>query len=683
MSSPLTQKNHTLTHRTLAILGLVGLLSAGVVAGHSSEAFASGCALAGVDGTSTNAGESSNPFAVGNEAALKQVGATCGLDKNYKQTASFGLLVNHTSIGTDQAPFTGVYDGGNNTITGLTVDSGVNDQGMFGVIDFATIKDLRLQDVDVSGNDQVGAIVGMIKWSDDGRPAALLSNVHVVSGTVSGRDDVGGAIGEIDRGATITNASSAADVTATRNYAGGLIGYGLQEKFVNNPREGSVSQSSASGTVTAAYGAGGFLGALDGGGSITSSFALGEVHLTTNGGEASAGGFVGDIYIGSTITNSFSAGGVNAPGSDQVGGFVGGNYGGNISNSYSTGNVTGARQVGGFVGMNVVGTNFFGGSDFLPTIDAVYSTGNVTGSDQVGGFVGLNDTNATINSSYSLGSAAGTDGASEVGGFVGENNGTITNSFWDSERSGLTTSVGATGKTTAEMISIATYNTVTAGLTTSWPIVAASAFGQPTGPPNQIWGIGTGVNCGYPFLYWQTASAITCANGGGGTDSSQTEGSASEKQASSPAIHLDLQATVGQQVTGRTVVVGGQGLAPGSTMTLIVRSTPQTLVTGRVNSLGNFSTKINLPALAPGSHALTLTGTAPNGSLVTLTQGFTISATGTFSALGPVTGGQTLGLAATGPAASVMWSGIAGLGLLFAGLALTVAKNNLRVRQSR
>ena len=724
-SSPRGQKTHTLTHRTLATLGLLGLLSAGVVVGQSSEAFANGCTLDGVDGPSSpNAGDPSNPFAVGDEEDLKEVGVTCGLEKAYKQVNDIimtpptgGETSNHTPIGADnlsQNRFTGVYDGatdsgGTHTITGLTVDKSANFAGLFGAISSdAEVKNLALVGVSIKGDRYTGGIVGQNRGT--------ITNVHVTSGRVEGTRYVGGLVGETAEGTISSSTSGTAqgeslEIEGVETVAGfaGEMSSGLIENsishasvegrdyvagFVAGIYGGTIRNSHATGDATAElYGAAGFVVEFnaDAAAGIESSSASGNVEVTQGNSEW-AGGFVGVFSVGS-ITSSFASGDVTVTVAENqafegVGGFAGvlNNSDAVIASSYATGAISAPESdaVGGFVGSMEDGQ-----------VSDSYSTGNVTGANQVGGFVGLNDTNAAINTSYSLGSAEGADGASHVGGFAGENKGNITNSFWDTDASGLEgrdgVDDGATGKTTVDMTSITTFNdTNTEGLTTSWAIVAASAFEQPTGPANQIWGIGAGVNCGYPFLYWQTESAIACetGGGGGGTDSSQAEGSTSssgsspEKQASSPAIHLDLQAAVGQQVAGTTVVVGGQGLAPGSTMTLVVRSTPQTLVRGTVSSLGNFSAKINLPALAPGSHTLTLSGTAPDGSLVTLTQGFTISATGTFSALGTVAGGQTTGLAVTGPAASLMWSGIAGLGLLFAGLALTAAKNGLRIRRS-
>ena len=55
---------------------------------------------------------------------------------------------------------------------------------------------------------------------------------------------------------------------------------------------------------------------------------------------------------------------------------------------------------------------------------------------------------------------------------AGDGTGTATNSFYDTQTTGQTTSAGGTGKTSAEMTDIATYtNTTTAGLTTAWDFI--------------------------------------------------------------------------------------------------------------------------------------------------------------------------------------------------------------------
>ncbi len=66
-----------------------------------------------------------------------------------------------------------------------------------------------------------------------------------------------------------------------------------------------------------------------------------------------------------------------------------------VSNSYTTGNVTGSEGVGGLVGMNGFEEEDLQGGN----IEKSYATGNVTGKSVVGGLVGFND-DGTVEYSY-------------------------------------------------------------------------------------------------------------------------------------------------------------------------------------------------------------------------------------------------------------------------------------------
>jgi uncharacterized repeat protein (TIGR02543 family) len=159
-----------------------------------------------------------------------------------------------------------------------------------------------------------------------------------------------------------------------------------------------------------------------------------------------------------------------------VGGLVGWNEG-TVSNSYSTGSVNGLACVGGLVGIN------FG------IVSNSYSTGSVTGGEYVGGLVGGND--GMVSNSYSIGSVAGD---ADVGGLVGLNEGSVSNSFWDTQTSGQATSVGGTGKTTAEMKDITTFSGA------AWNIIAVANVD--TRNTQYIWNIVDGQT--YPFLSWES-----------------------------------------------------------------------------------------------------------------------------------------------------------------------------------
>jgi len=144
------------------------------------------------------------------------------------------------------------------------------------------------------------------------------------------------------------------------------------------------------------------------GGAIT-NLGVTNVNVT---GDSNVGGLVG-LQRGGTISNCYCAGSVT--GSSTVGGLVGGSNG-SISNCYSTGSVTGGNNTGGLVG----GSN--------RSISNCYSTGSVTGQSSVGGLVGYSGEYGSISDCYSTGSVTG--GGGLVGGLVGNlRSGSISNCY--------------------------------------------------------------------------------------------------------------------------------------------------------------------------------------------------------------------------------------------------------------
>jgi len=191
---------------------------------------------------------------------------------------------------------------------------------------------------------------------------------------------------------------------------------------------------------------------------------------------------------------------VNITGSDYVGGLVGFTRG-SIATSCCTGTVSGDKRIGGLTGRNwgsitasystvtVTGNDDVGGlaAANYGSITMSYNTGAVTANRDVGGLVGENY--GSIATSYSTGIVSG---GSRAGGLVGYNWGdaSITSSFWDVETSGLLSSDGGTGKTTAEMQTAGTF--INAG----WDFVDETANGT-----DDIWWILEGLD--YPRLWWQ------------------------------------------------------------------------------------------------------------------------------------------------------------------------------------
>jgi hypothetical protein len=193
---------------------------------------------------------------------------------------------------------------------------------------------------------------------------------------------------------------------------------------------------------------------------------------------ASPVGLSGFLDSGGQVTR-VGADNVDITGYSCIGGLVGWNRG-VVDRSYSSGSVTGVNDIGGLVGCNDEGT-----------VSNSYSMTGVTGEWDVGGLVGCNWD--TVSKCYSTGFVTGGE---HSGGLVGRNWNTVSNSFWDMQTSGQATSAGGTGKTTAEMKSIATFSSA------GWNIIAVAD--PATRNPAYIWNIIDGQT--YPFLSWQSVS---------------------------------------------------------------------------------------------------------------------------------------------------------------------------------
>lgn len=164
----------------------------------------------------------------------------------------------YAPIGTDTAPFDGVYDGQGYKITGVKSNRGnENDIGVFGVVKqngvlIPTIKNLHVElmstdNVNVQGiigGTNVGGIVGRIE-------NGIVENCSVTVGTVTGKQNVGGIAGNFTS-SRIINCFTQSDVNAFNNevakpYAGGIVGYVTDAVNFNS----TISGCFASGSIYA------------------------------------------------------------------------------------------------------------------------------------------------------------------------------------------------------------------------------------------------------------------------------------------------------------------------------------------------------------------------------------------------------------------------------------------------
>lgn len=563
--------------------------------------------------------------------------------------------------GSGQA-FAGVYDGGNFTITGVTIDipsSSTINRGFFGRTEGATLENIRLVSLDLRSTGTttgVGGLVGVAASS------TTITNSHTAGSVtaqgvapISAGSNVGGLVGD-GSSVTISDSSSSATVTSNGDNVGGLVGY---------LRAGgnSISNSSASGGVIGSARVGGLVG-WSREATIRQSYASGQA--TGSGNEV--GGLVGRNRE-TDISSSYATGVVQ--GANQVGGLVGSNEAAGITKSFASGDVGGADKVGGLVGywFNDQGdpsgsiTFSYASSAVTATGEGVggllgqyegiegdiansYAIGPVSGANQVGGLLGLADgTDLVVNNVYSVGSVSATGMA--LGGLLGEANSVTVNfSFWDTDTSGRATSADdqgeSIGKTTAEMKSLSTYTSDLGE--DAWLMVAATSFGGLTvtneselSSSDEVWGIGSGTNCGYPFLWWQTASAFASC---GENSSAVSLTERNTREAGSPGIFLTVTGRPGDSVTGREVTFGAYAVGRNSPYSLTVQPASATtgqrvLASGLTNAGGHLEREVILPRLSPGSHTIVFVGRGSRGELLTLRNLVVVDLQGRFISLTP------------------------------------------------
>lgn len=163
---------------------------------------------------------------------------------------------------------------------------------------------------------------------------------------------------------------------------------------------------------------------------------------------------------------------------------------------------------------------------------------------------------------------------------------------------------------------------------------------------------------------------------------SSSSSAAVETSVSNPAIHLDLQAGIGQQGPNAPVLMEGEGLLPGSAYSLTLREPSRVIQSGSANTGGRFSHVVNLPSdLKPGSYSITLSAIGTSGESLVLIQSFRISGDGSFEHIGPVVPTVDGGLAKTGPDSSVVLGGFA-LAVLVTLLGVALAVTSRRRAQS-
>lgn len=266
--------------------------------------------------------------------------------------------------------------------------------GLVGYVDGSTISDSTASGSMVEGNSVIGGFAGLFASS-------IVSNSNSTTEAITSIDsNAGGFAGLALCGSTFTDSSSSTDV-AGFSSVGGFVGsdgcQGVGANYTNVSATGNVDgyqstggligfsaistidQSFATGDVTSVFTAGGLIGEVYGFGRddpdfdsfparISESYATGDVSATSG----STGGLVGDLN-GAVISDSYARGDVYS--GDSAGGITGSaDDTSAIQHSYSTGVITSdimaPQGVTGSFGLDLLVTDSFWDSTINPSLDA-------------------------------------------------------------------------------------------------------------------------------------------------------------------------------------------------------------------------------------------------------------------------------------------------------------------------
>ena len=205
---------------------------------------------------------------------------------------------NWTPLGDGTNSFTGELNGNGFVIDNLSVN-GSWGVGLFYDLSGAHIQNLGIENVNISGHTNVGALAAI------SNAGTIINNVYS-TGTINSSHNSGGVIGSAS-GTTITNSCSSVTISASYNCHGGLVGYFIGSSMENCYATGSI----VSGNIQL----GGLVGSNNTS-SIKNSYANVDIK-----GNAGLGGLAGDCIYGASIENSYATGAIT--GNSDVGGLLG------------------------------------------------------------------------------------------------------------------------------------------------------------------------------------------------------------------------------------------------------------------------------------------------------------------------------------------------------------------------
>jgi len=319
------------------------------------------------------------------------------------------------------------------------------------------VNDLRDMNLDLTAYYELGQDIdasATVGWT-------WVENALICSGFRPIGQEGGKFTGHFDgKGYSITGLYIDRSITTVIQSSTGLFG-NTEDSYISNVRLVNFDITGSSFRPTGALA--GKLGAIGDESYVTN---CGAINCSIKG-QNWEGGLIGQV-VDADVEKCFSTGEVIGK---SPGGLIGLGSRGVIRESYTTCDVTGNHPAQGEAG------------GFAARIDNsvydCYARGNVVeiGNRSAGGFCSYIFL-GTVERCYSTGQVSVVTGT--IGGLVATNNGgTITDSFWDTETSGMAVSDGGTGQTTAQMKDSVTFISAGWGFGTTWGMTDACNNGYP------------------------------------------------------------------------------------------------------------------------------------------------------------------------------------------------------------
>ena len=335
---------------------------------------------------------------------------------------------------TEDASFTGIFDGNGYTISNLTINRPNNSKvGLFAKLDKAIVKNVNFENVAITAKSEVGTVAGT-------SAQGYFENIRLKNGSVTANNGarIGGLVGvfqnheeearhysnyryfygdvdyKLSNGAR--NVHNRLNITANytgsgiREGVGGLVGASQASYIIHSSSNATINVSANISDV------GGLVGSLTVNTALDNDRATGSSWYTIPINSSITVGIKTPKYVErSIVRQSFSAGSIITPANEAlvVGGLVGRNTKhGKITNSFSAVNITGTigsrtnsavptKAIGGLIGYN----NGYVGS--------TYATGSITNTDvaNVGGLIGFSNNIDIYSRNFKVDSKTGNHGS--------------------------------------------------------------------------------------------------------------------------------------------------------------------------------------------------------------------------------------------------------------------------------